>query len=151
MGRVSFEMRQRLEQLKREYELSEKAARYVDVTLEEPAAPTLARARAAGYTEGSAISTGGKVLKTSKIVNAIKTETEKLAKAQQNIEEIKKDGRGWVKKTLALHAEDPEINPNQTRAVELIGKMEGAFIERIELDAGEHTRRRLAQDFLKED
>lgn len=147
---VKAEVRQRLEELKQEYELSERAARFVDVTLQHPGTPMLTRARAAGYPATTANSASGRILKTPKIQKAVRSELEKQAKAEQALQEINKDGRGWVKKTLAHHAEDPDINPNQTRAVELIGKMEGAFIERIELDAGEHSRRRLAQDFLKD-
>lgn len=150
MARLTQAMRERVEQLKEQYGLTEKQATYASITLEAPELPATTRGTMAGYPYGSATAKGGKALKVPKVKNAIRSESEKMLKAEQALKEINRDGRGWVKKTLAQHAEDPDINPNQTRAVELIGKMEGAFIERIELDAGEHTRRRLAQDFLKD-
>ena len=72
------------------------------------------------------------------------------AKSGISAKEISKDGRGWVRKQLVYQLQDPDVNPNHIRLVELVGKHVGAFIERIELDAGEHTRRHLAQDFLKD-
>ena len=150
MARLTQAMRARVEELKEKYGLTEKQAMYASITLEAPELPATTRGTMAGYPYGSVIAQGGSRLKGPRITQAIKTESEKMLKAEEDLQEISKDGRGWVRKQLVYQLQDPDVNPNHIRLVELVGKHVGAFIERIELDAGEHTRRHLAQDFLKD-
>jgi hypothetical protein len=69
---------------------------------------------------------------------------ELLAKMAENPKEA-------IRGELAGHAVDKEIAPNQTRAVELLGKLEGVFVEKIEIDPGEFLRSRFARDLLGEE
>lgn len=148
MGRVAEKTRLRLEQLKQEYELSEKAARFVDATLEQPDAPILTRAKNAGYTKGGAVVNGYARLKTPKIRRAVTEEIRKRANVKEEMEKLKANPREYLTERFVEHAADPEIMPNQTRALELVGKMEGLFVERIEVDPGQHIRSQTASQYM---
>jgi hypothetical protein len=133
-----------------EYGLTSKQAAYVYQTLHFPEKTLEERGEAAGYDKGGLRSDGGRVLKSAGTLEAIKAEG--LAIKQRSealVEAIKTDARGAIRGELARHANSPDIAPNQTRALELLGKMEGVFIERVELDAGPHTRARFADEVIE--
>lgn len=107
--------------------------------------------RRAGYASSEAVT---KARKSARVQKALREEAERaLALAQKKGEllaKISENPKEAVKGELAMHAVDPDTAPNQTRAVELIGKLEGVFIEKIEIDPGEFMRSRFARDLMGE-
>lgn len=148
MGMTSAATRERVNNLKLEYDLSEKAARFVDVTLEAPELPTIARAKAAGYSTRSVTRGGYERLKSPKIKAAVVSETRKRANVKKEMEALKANPREYLGERFMEHAADPEIQPNQTRALELVGKLEGLFVERIEIDPGQNLRSQAASQYI---
>lgn len=134
------------------YGLTAKQAGYVYHTMLNPKEPVLARAGAAGYAIEGVKSNSYEALRGTKTVNALTDLAERRAEIEREsgkfVEEIKADARTAIRGELARHAKNPDIAPNQTRALELLGKMEGVFIERVELDAGPHTRARFADEVV---
>lgn len=148
MGRISASTRERVNQLKLDYELSEKAARFVDVTLEAPELPTSTRAKAAGYSVKGVQKSNYATLKRSSIKKAIVSETRKRANIKQEMQALKQNPREYLGERFMEHAADPDVQPNQTRALELVGKLEGLFVERIEVDPGQNLRSQAASQYI---
>ena len=132
--------------------LTAKQAGYALATVAQPYASETERARIAGYADGSRTHDGGALLKSPKTVKAITELTAEKMRVKREAGEFVKalasDARGAIQNELAEHAKNPNVTPNQTRAVELLGKMHGTFIDRLELDAGPHTRARYADEIL---
>lgn len=148
MGRTPVANRLRVEELKIEYGLSEKAARFVDIDLREPHLTTSEKARAAGYPENARVREGGKSLKTARIIKAKKGELAKMAKIAELQEVYDKDPRDFIKKQLLIGGTDETVTANQTKNFELLGKMDGLFVDRVEIDVGVQTRGRLFGNVL---
>lgn len=134
--------------LQQEYNLSARQAAFVDITLEEPGLPRDTRGKLAGYPAKSTVSQGGRLLKSTKIKGAITSEAKKRANVKEEMEKLKANPREYLTERFVEHAADPEIMPNQTRALELVGKMEGLFVERIEVDPGQHIRSQTASQYM---
>lgn len=131
------------------YGLTPKQAAYAIQVIERPNASDSERARAAGFSDGARTHAGGAILKVPKIGKAVNTEREEIERrARSLVGAIETDARGAIRGELAKHAENPRIAPNQTRALELLGKMEGVFLDRLEIDPGEHTRSRFADELI---
>lgn len=131
------------------YGLTVKQAKYALQVIKEPQMSDSERARRAGYSDGARTMDGGANLKAPKIGIATTTERALIEERAKSFSKaIDADARVAIQNKLTEHAENENITPNQTRAVELLGKMKGVFIERIELDAGEHTRARYADQML---
>lgn len=71
-------------------------------------------------------------------------------KVEETRRELDEDPRGTLERKLLEHSERGEITPNQTRALELVGKIRGLFVERIEIDPGEFFRSKMGQDLFPE-
>lgn len=135
-----------LSYLMTQYGLTPKQAAYVAVTFYNPQDSQEKRAQAAGYAENAAAN--GETLKSEAMLEAIKAEgLARKRKIDEFSKALEKDARGALAKKLQEHAEDATTTPNQTRAVELIGKIHGVFVDRVELDPGQHTRSRFMEDF----
>lgn len=132
--------------------LTAKQAGYALATVAQPYASEQERAVAGGYAPTSHLSDGGRVLKSANTQRAIAKMTAERVRVKEEAGEFVKalasDARGAIQNELAEHAKNPNVTPNQTRAVELLGKMHGTFIDRLELDAGPHTRARYADEIL---
>lgn len=138
--------------LQQEYGLSAKQAAYAMKTIREPEKPVLARARDAGYSPRSVTTNGYERLKGTKLTKAMEGELAKQVEIKRKAEEmslaIAKDPRAAIQNKLLEHSESPDITPNQTRALELVGKMNGVFVERFEIDPGQNLRLNMAGNFL---
>ena len=136
------------------YGITAKQAGFALATMANPHASETERARIAGYTDSARTGDGGRVIKSDSITKTLTAMTEERAeierKSKELVRAIQSDARGAVRNKLAEHVNDPNITPNQTRSLELLGKMEGVFIERLEIDAGEHTRQRYAENLAQE-
>lgn len=136
--------------LQTKYGLTPKQAAYALATLREPQKSIGERGREAGYSDGAIYGDGGRVLKSTEVGEAIEAERDAL---QRKIEAFGKaiatDPRLAIQNKLIEHTERFDVTANQTRATELLGKMHGVFIERVELDAGPHTRARFADEVLE--
>lgn len=131
-----------------QYGLTPKQAAYVAITFYNPEDSQDKRAKEAGYADNARGSGGGTLLQSASIVDAIKAEgLARKKKIDEFGKALEKDARGALAKKLQEHAEDATTTPNQTRAVELIGKIHGVFVDRVELDPGQHTRSRFMEDF----
>ncbi len=124
--------------------LTPKQKRLVQLRIENPEMSNHAVMIRAGYTKNSALSHSGEPLKSPKVQTAIN------AILEQTLSEYDKDPRQWVKRTLLCHAiGESGANPGeQIRAVELVGKMTGEFIEKITVDVRAETRRKMVQRFI---
>lgn len=131
-----------------DHKLTDRQAAYVEIKTQGEANSDREAIYKAGY-KSSAMAT--KVNRSKRISVALTTELERKLKLEKLREEYKKDPKNYVEGKLLAHSEDAEITPNQTRAVELLGKMNGAFIERIEIDAGEFLRSQLGRRIIPED
>lgn len=149
MGNLSAATRARVEELKMEYGITEKQARYVDIDLRAPELPASRKALVAGYAPHVSSAKGGKVIKSTAIIKAKKGELAKQAKLAHEMAMYEANPQQYLKSKFLEHAHDPTIVANQTRALELVGKMDGAFIERIEIDPGRGLRGNLFGDFVK--
>lgn len=149
MGRVSAVTRQRVEELKEEYGLTDRQARYVDIDLKEPDITTLDKAKLAGYTHGAAVKNGYFSLKRPKIIKAKKGELAKLAAQEKRREIYEANPKQFVENVFLEGAENPEITANQIKSAELLGKMQGIFVDRIEIDPGQSLRGKLFNDVVK--
>lgn len=144
MARTAAE-RQRVLDLKRAFGLTEKQAGYAVATVELPGHSETDRLVVAGYTEGSARSatTRGSTRKSPKVQKAIEAELARVTRikelAEEDYEKTQVDAPGHIEKKLWEHQHDATITPNQTRALELIGKMHAVFVERVDVSAGEHS------------
>lgn len=149
MGNLSAKDRATVDELKEKYGLTEKQARYVDIELEAPHLPRTTKGRLAGYPVTTVTTDGYRVLKSPKIIKATKAELAKKAKMAEEMAMYEANPQQYLKAKFLEHAHDPTIVANQTRALELVGKMDGAFIERIEIDPGRGMRGNLFGDFVK--
>lgn len=134
--------------LREEFGLTRRQAAYVEIKTQGEANSDTDAAKRAGYSSSRMMS---KVKESSRVQNALKSEIEQRLKIERLREEYKRDPKNYVEGKLLQHSEDEKITPNQTRAVELLGKMNGAFIERIEIDAGEFLRSQLGKRILSDD
>lgn len=136
MGRTAFANRARVEELKREYQLSEKQARYLDVDLREPALTTSEKARIAGYPEGSRVANGGARLRAPRIIKGKEAELAKMAKLEANRQALDANPQQFIESVFLKGVDDPEITANQIKSAENLGKLRGLYVERIEIDPG---------------
>ena len=141
--------REDIGRLQAEYGLTGKQAAYV-LALASGKTESRDQARqVAGY-ESSAIVTQGE--KSKELQAAILAETRKNEEIARKVKEMQRgldeDPRGTLERKLLEHSERGEITPNQTRALELVGKIRGLFVERIEVDPGEFFRSKLGQDLF---
>lgn len=134
------------------YGVTAKQAGYLLATIANPQASASERARVAGYTENARTGDGGRVLKSDRVVKTLALMTEEKARVKREagelVQALASDPRSAIQNELSEHVKNPDITPNQTRALELLGKMHGTFIDRLELDAGPHTRTRYADEIL---
>lgn len=148
--RTKAGQRLHIERLKREHGLTEKQARFVDLSLEAPELPIAKKARAAGYSVKAAQNAGYKRLKTPRIIEAITLENKKTL--EEEMKEYDEDPRAFVKKSLLAHTRGEVVimAEHRLKALELMGKMTGEFKERQIIDIGEETRRNMARRLLEE-
>lgn len=149
MGRHSAATLERIEELKEQYGLTDKQARYTAIKVEDPSIPNYTAGKMAGYPVGSVVAHSGNRLKSPRILKATKAELAKKAKMAEEMAMYEANPQQYLKAKFLEHAHDPTIVANQTRALELVGKMDGAFIERIEIDPGRGMRGNLFGDFVK--
>lgn len=105
--------------------------------------------RRAGYNKGELTAPNPRRgLKSKKVVNALTEilKQKELVKAEQA--KYKTDGRAYLQDKFIEHAHSPAITPNQTHALELVGKLDGHFVDRLEIDIGERTRQAAASRFI---
>ncbi len=136
----------RVEELRRSFGLTDREAGYAIATVELPhGSSEQDKLRAAGYAEGSARTNKitRKVRTSTKIQKAIEAEARRVARikelAEEDYEKTKVDAPGHIERKLWEHQHDATVTPNQTRALELIGKMHAVFVERVDVSAGEHS------------
>lgn len=141
--------RAKVSELKERYGITDKQARYVEIDLEAPELPEFTKGKIAGYTAQSLKTDNMRVIKSPKIIKAKKAELAKRAKMAEELAMYEANPQQYLKSKFLEHAHDPTIVANQTRALELVGKMDGAFIERIEIDPGRGLRGNLFGDFVK--
>lgn len=138
--------------LQAQYKLNKRQAAFVKAITSGQMSSERQAAEQAGYKSTAVIT---KAKKSKRVQEALQSEAQRLLaireKADALVENLNKDAKGTLEKKLAEHAEDPNVTPNQTRAVELLGKMRGAFIERIEIDPGEFFRSNMGRRILPED
>lgn len=93
--------------------------------------------------------------KSPKVQRALAAELARKAeiaeKAAQLKQALAENPRDAITSKLAEHAEDATIAPNQTRAVELLAKISGVMVERVEIDPGEFLRSRLGAKLYGEE
>ncbi len=148
MPRHNAAVRERVRRIKEEYRITEKQAALVDLNLQYPEMPQGEKILAAGYSPGSVKGGGAKVIHSDTVRYATMTEAQKKAVIDAEIQEMEKDPRGFLKKRLIDHAKDPTVTANQTHALELVGKLDGLFVERIEVDPGQNLRSSVAGDLI---
>lgn len=136
MGRISAATMERFEELKSEYGLTEKQARYVQVDLEHPELSTRQKAKLAGYAPLVEKSSGGKVLKSATIIKAKQSELAKMAKLEANRQALDANPQQFIESVFLKGVDDPEITANQIKSAENLGKLRGLYVERIEIDPG---------------
>lgn len=139
-----------IERLKREHGLTEKQARFVDLSLEAPELPISKRARAAGYGAKSVKARGYKTLRSATIEAALTLENKKSL--EDELREYDEDPRAFVKKNLLAHTRGEIVlmAEHRLKALELMGKMSGEFKEHQIIDVGEDTRRNMARKLLED-
>lgn len=148
MARHTASTKERIARLQQEYDLSARQAAFVDITVEEPTLPRDTRGKLAGYPATSTVSQGGRLLKSPKLKAAITEETRKRANIKEEMRALDSNPRQYLKERFLEHAADPYVEANQTRALELVGKMEGLFVERIEIDPGQNLRSSAASKYI---
>lgn len=148
MATVTREKELERSRLMTEYGLTRKQSAFVDETINGGHPSGNDAMKEAGYTSRSMVT---KARRSERVIKATASELERKLKLEKLRVEYKKDPKNYVEGKLLAHSEDAEITPNQTRAVELLGKMNGAFIERIEIDAGEFLRSQLGRRIIPED
>lgn len=148
MPRHNAAVRERVRRIKEEYQITDKQAALVDLSLEYPEMPQGEKILAAGYSPGSVRGGGAKVIKSESVRYATLSEAEKRAVIERDTQEMERDPRGYLKKRLMDHARDPYVVANQTHALELVGKLDGLFVERIEVDPGQNIRASVASDLI---
>lgn len=146
---TSIQKRLKLEEMKEAYGLTDKQARYVDVTVEEPGLPKTKRAVKAGYTRNNAISEGGKRLESAKIKRAIVGEVRKRGNVKLEMQEMAKDPRGYLKERFIENASDPTVTSVMHASLEAVAKLDGLFTQKVEIEAGEKTRALWVLDQLR--
>lgn len=149
MGNLSLKDRAKISELKERYGITDKQARYVQIDLEAPELPEFTKGKIAGYTPTTLQTDNMRVIKSPKIIKAKKAELARMANIAEEVAKYEENPQQYLKTKFIEHAHDPTIVANQTRALELVGKMDGAFIERIEIDPGRGLRGNLFGDFVK--
>lgn len=137
------------ERIRLEYGLTQKQAGAIAAYVYGGANSMRKAIEEAGY-KSSEAATG--LIASPKGSEALEAETRRKLELEQKTKrfqtELEQDARGAIKKKLVEHAEDKEVTPNQTRAVELLAKLEGLMVERVEVDPGEFFRSKLGQDLF---
>lgn len=133
-----------------EHDLTPRQARYVAIKTTEPISDSQAIARAGISARSTRL-----VRKSPRVSLAMEAELARKAEIAEKAEKLKKslaeNPRDAITSKLAEHAEDATIAPNQTRAVELLAKISGVMVERVEIDAGEFLRSRMGQKLYGEE
>lgn len=140
MATITDQQRKTLEEIKEEYGLTEKQARFVDATVKAPDAPIMTRAINAGYSAGSVTPNGYARLKGPKIKKAIKGRIAKRANARVELQKMEADPRLYLKERFLEHAADEKITAVQHASLDALAKMEGLYTQKIEVDVGDKTR-----------
>lgn len=141
--------RLKLEEIKREYGLTEKQARYTEETLANPTASMSERARRAGYRKASITGDGGKVMKSDRVKRAIVAEVRKRGNVKLEMQEMAKDPRGYLKERFIENAADPTVTSVMHASLEAVAKLDGLFTQKVEIEAGEKTRALWVLDQLR--
>lgn len=138
----------RIVELRNKYGLTEKQARYVDVSLENPGTPQRTKGIMAGYSPTGVQRNGYEQLNATKVRGALSEEAEK--RLAVSLKEYDRNPRRWVLENLAKHAkgETSADESVQVRATELIGKMTGEFKDGVVVDIGEDTIRKMSRSVL---
>lgn len=129
-----------LEEIKADYGLTEKQARFVMATVEAPEAPMMTRAKNAGYSPGAVTPNGYSRLKQPKVKAATKAILQKRANLKLEMQKLEKDPRGYLKERFLENANDENITAVQHASLEAIAKLDGLYTQKIEVDMGEKTR-----------
>lgn len=129
--------------------LTPRQAAYVEAKANDPLISMSEGMRRAGYPKNAVTRSDTRnPLKTAKVMDALR---EKLAKEKfikTEVTKYKADGRGYLTEKFVEHAHAPLVTPNQTHALELLGKLDGLFVDRLEIDIGEKTRQAAATKFI---
>ena len=141
--------RLRLEEMKSEYGLTEKQAKFVDVTVEHPELPATKRAAKAGYAKHVARTNGGRRLKVPAIQAAVTGEVRKRGNIKLEMQELAKDPRGYLKTRFVENASDPTVTSVMHASLEAVAKLDGLFTQKVEIEAGEKTRALWVLDQLR--
>lgn len=137
---ITDRQRIELEEIKAEYGLTEKQARFVQATVEAPEAPVLTRAINAGYHPTGVQKNAYKSLKGTRIKGAIKGQIVKRANLKVEMQKLESDPRGYLKERFIENASDPTITAVMHASLESVAKLEGLYTTKLEVDVGEKTR-----------
>ena len=146
---MSTRKRLKIEEMKVEYGLTEKQARYVDESIEHPELPKSKRAARAGYGKLTAKTNGGRVLRSPTIKQAIVGEVRKRGNVKLEMQEMAKDPRGYLKERFIENAADPTVTSVMHASLEAVAKLDGLFTQKVEIEAGEKTRALWVLDQLR--
>ncbi len=136
MGNLSVATRQKIEELKEEYGITERQARYVKADLDYPELPRSQKAELAGYAPSAVKTQGYSRLKGTRIIKAKEGELAKMAKLEANRQALDANPQQFIESVFLKGVDDPEITANQIKSAENLGKLRGLYVERIEIDPG---------------
>lgn len=137
--------------IKAEYRLTDKQAAAITAYIHGGARTLTEATEQAGYRS----SMQPTAMKQSKAVRAaMDEEAKRVERLGKSVKEFKarleEDPRKAIKDKLVAHAEDERVTPNQTRAVEILAKIEGLMVERVEIDPGEFFRSSMGRELFPE-